>query len=210
MKNKIIEKIRNRKLKISGYSNLKKYGVLVPLIKSDDKYHLLFEIRSDKLSTQPGEISFPGGGKELSDKNILETAIRETEEELGISKSSIEILSHLDTLITPFNIVLRPFLGYIEDLDSLKPNKNEVKDTFCVPLEFFINNEPELYHIDLKAEIAPDREFPEHIIGKDYNWRVGTYPVYFYYYEDKVIWGLTAKIIKNLTDIINERDINDN
>lgn len=204
MNKDFFKSLKHRTLKINGYENLKKFGVLVPLTCIDNEYHLIFQVRADKVAMQPGEISFPGGGREPGDKNIIETAIRETMEEFGLARDKINVLAHLDTLITPYNMVLRPFIAEILAYEKIIPYTPEVKEVFTVPLSYFLNNEPEEYFIDLKSEISPDREFPTHLVGTDYNWRVGEYSVSFYQYEDKMIWGITAKIIENLVKIIKE------
>lgn len=193
--------LRNRRLRINGYDQLKKFGVLVPLTCIDDDYHLIFQVRSDNIR-QPGEISFPGGGREPADRTIIETAIRETEEELGIDKEKINVLAHLDTLITPYNMVVRPFVAEILAYKKIDPNEDEVKEVFTVPLSFFLENEPDKYYIDIKAEVNPEEKFPTHLVNYDYIWMMGRDSVLFYQYEDRLIWGLTAKIIYNLVEII--------
>lgn len=204
MNKNFFQKLKNRKLKINGYENLRKFGVLVPLTCINNEYHLIFQVRADKIAAQPGEISFPGGGREPGDKNIIETAIRETMEEFGLARNKIDVLAHLDTLITPYNMVLRPFIAEILEYEKIIPQETEVKEVFTVPLSFFIENEPEEYFLDIKAEIAPDKKFPTHWVNEDYNWRIGKYSVTFYQYEDRIIWGFTAKIIENLVKVIKE------
>lgn len=193
--------LKFRKLKINGYDNLKKFGVLVPLTCIDNEYHLIFQVRSDTMATQPGEIGFPGGGREPGDKTIIETAIRETMEEFGLKEDQITVLAHLDTLITPYNLVLRPFIAEISDYHAIVPNPAEVKEVFTVPLRFFMENEPDTYYVDVKAEINPNKKFPTDLVSEDYQWRVGEYAVLFYKYENRIIWGFTAKIIENLVKI---------
>ncbi len=204
MNRDFFKSLKERKLKINGYENLKKFGVLVPLTCIKDEYHLIFQVRADKIASQPGEISFPGGGREPGDKNIIETAIRETKEEFGLSRDKINVLAHLDTLITPYNMVLRPFIAEILDYEKIIPHEAEVKEVFTVPLSFFLENEPEEYFLDIKAEISPEKHFPTHWVNEDYNWKVGNYSVIFYQYENRIIWGFTAKIIENLVKIIKE------
>ena len=204
MNHQFFSDLKFRKLKINGYENLKKFGVLVPLVCIDREYHLVFQVRSDKISTQPGEIGFPGGGREPGDQTIIETAIRETMEEFGLARDQITVLAHLDTLITPYNLVLRPFIAEISDFEAIVPNPDEVKEVFSVPLRFFLDNEPDEYKIDVKAEINPQKKFPTDLVSEDYNWRVGEYSVLFYKYENRIIWGFTAKIIENLVKIIKE------
>ncbi len=179
------------------------FAVLVPLIKVDDKLHILYEVRSNKLDTQPGEISFPGGMVEEGEI-FKEAAIRETCEELNISKKSIDFIGALDYIISPFNISIYPYVGLIKGIDVSKINYSldEVAKIFTVPLEYFIENKPKKYYIELKPKTSED--FPLHLIpnGKDYKWRTGKYPVFFYDYNDYIIWGITARITESFIDTL--------
>lgn len=197
----IQKKISNRKGKPLGIE--RNYGVLLPLIKIKDELHILYEVRSKNLDTQPGEISFPGGMVEESE-TYKEAAVRETIEELNISKENITVIGELDYIITPFNISIYPFVGLLKDLktDSIDFNYDEVEEIFTVPLNFFIENEPLEYYMYIEPQV--DDDFPYHLIqnGRAYNWRKGKYPVYFYKYEDYIIWGITARITNNFINLI--------
>lgn len=181
------------------------YGsaVIVPIIKIDDEPHILFQIRSFTLNSQPGEICFPGGKIE-KDESALSCAIRETSEELNIAENNIEIIGKLDYLLTPFNMSIYSFCGIINDVkfDSIKFNKSEVASIFSVPISELLNQEPEVSNMIINVE--PPKNFPFHLIqnGEAYNWKAGTYPVYFYKYKDYIIWGITAKILKSFLDTI--------
>ncbi len=181
----------------------KTFSVLVPLIEVNNDLHLLFEIRSENLNTQPGEICFPGGKIETGETPV-KCAIRETCEELNISTNSINIFGALDFLVLPYNLILYPFLGSLGNMpiDSIDYSRDEVSGVFSVPLTFFIENPPKCHPIELKT--LTDENFPYHLLenGEDYDWRSGKYPVYFYLYNEHVIWGMTARIIKNFIDII--------
>lgn len=183
------------------------YAVLMPLIMVDGQWHVLFEVRSEKLETQPNEISFPGGKVEKGEK-FSEAAIRETSEELNIYPRNITLLGELD-FIASGNRAIYGFLGILEelDIDHIKYNEDEVDHIFTVPLDFFINNEPETHYT--KLEVTTDPDFPYHMIqnGKEYNWYKGKQAVYFYVYGDYVIWGMTARFIKNFVSIIKEDNL---
>ncbi len=195
----------NRQVEI--LSDYRFFSVLVPLVYFNNTSHLLFEIRSDNLRRQPNEICFPGGKIEKGE-SPKECALRETTEELNISSKKISIISELDYIITYSNFTLYSFLGEIKysDVKEMKFNENEVKDCFLVPFEYFLNTDPIRHDIEILPK-TPD-EFPYHLIqnGKDYNWRKGKIPVYLYSYKDKVIWGLTARIIANMVRIIKDRE----
>lgn len=183
----------------------KEFSVLVPLITVKNQLHLLFEVRSENLKTQPREICFPGGKRELNE-TPMECAVRETCEELNISSDHIKIFGPLDYLVLPYNLILYPFMGSLNiKIESIKYSTDEVSDIFSVPIDFFIENPPLSHFIEIQTQTGDD--FPYHLVenGEDYHWRTGKYPVYFYTYKDHVIWGMTARIIKNLVDILNEK-----
>ncbi|SHK45680.1 NUDIX hydrolase [Paramaledivibacter caminithermalis] len=185
----------------------KSYAILIPLIYVNGNIHLLFEIRSKSLKTQPGEICFPGGKIE-ENESPLESAIRETCEELNIKESNIEIIGQTDYIVTPFNLILYPFVGSIKDIDSknINFNRDEVESIFTVPLDFFIHNTPETYFVNSKLEIPDNFPFEKIENGKVYNFRTGKYPIYFYEYDDYIIWGMTARITNNLIYILSKNN----
>ncbi|WIF94147.1 NUDIX hydrolase [Caminicella sporogenes] len=199
----IYKKFKNRNIKPEG--RCIDSAVLIPIIERNNKLHILFEIRSKKLNTQPGEICFPGGKIEKYE-TPLESSIRETCEELNIDKSNIKIIGQTDYILTPFNLIIFPFIGQIKNIevDNINFNSDEVDSIFTVPLQYFLNNSPDVYYIKTKLEIFED--FPFHKIqnGRFYNFRVGTYPIYFYEYKNYIIWGITARIVNNFVNILNK------
>ena len=199
----ILNKVRNRSAKPLGIRA--NFAILVPLIYIKGDIHVLYEIRSSSLKTQPGEVSFPGGGVEKNE-TFLQAAIRETEEELNISRKNIEIIGEMDYIMMPFNIGIYPYLGVLKEIDfnDIYYSTDEVQDIFTVPLDFLLENEPERYDMVIQPEVK--NNFPFHLIrnGKAYDWRSGIYPVYFYKYKDYIIWGMTARMTKNFIDIIKQ------
>ena len=193
-------KLANRKTAICDKEVYLEFSVLVPIIKTGSEFSLLFEVRSEKLAKQPNEICFPGGKIE-SFENARQAALRETTEELLIPEADIDVIAELDTIVTPFNRILYPFAGKLHEYNGTF-NSEEVKETFIVPLSFFLENAP-LRH-DINISMKPAEGFPYHMVqdGRDYPWGKGKYPVYFYTYENKIIWGLTARIIKNFVNLL--------
>lgn len=197
----IKDKIQNR---IPGSTrNQHYYSVLLPLICIDKKMHLVYEVRSENLSRQPGQISFPGGRVERGEE-FSQAAVRECSEELLINKNRIELLGEIDYLITPFNFIIYVFVGRLnfEDISQISVNNYEVDEIFTVPIDYFLENEVEKYSAVLKSEF--DDDFPYHLIpqGKKHNQKRGEYEIYFYRYKGRIIWGITAEITKNFIDII--------
>lgn len=197
--NEIKDRIQNRTPRILDL--IGEYSVLLPLIEVDNELHIIFELRSMNLNTQPGEISFPGGKLEEGE-SFKEAAIRETIEELRINKDNIKVLGELDYLVSPSNISIHCFLGIISgvNVDKLDPNPEEVDHIFTVPLNYFLETEPKIYILNLETKF--NAEFPYNLIpkGKDYNFRQVVNRVCFYEYNDYVIWGYTAKMIKNFIE----------
>ena len=199
-----IEKIKNKikNLEPKPIDDKYRFSVLVPLIEKNGELNLIYEVRS-KTIRQPGEISFPGGRIEEGE-NPAEAAVRETWEELGIHKDNIEVLSELDYATSKGGSFVYSFLGYVKNIDTseILYSNDEVSDIFCVPLSFFLENEPEKYYMNYYPQA--DKDFPYNLIsdGVNYNWGNLRYPVYFYKYGDYIIWGLTAKItysfVKNI------------
>lgn len=204
MVKKIKKSFQGFKPYIQGHQNMFKCAVLIPLVEKDGKTHILFEVRSKDLSVQPSEISFPGGGLEPEDNDFLDTAVRETCEELGLSREDIDVISPLNVFITPFNLIIHPFVGTV-NYDNIDINRDEVDHVFLVPLDFFIKNNPNMYSAGLDINIPDD--FPYHLIpnGKNYKFRKASYDLYFYNYKDYIIWGITAKILKDFLDDFKER-----
>jgi 8-oxo-dGTP pyrophosphatase MutT (NUDIX family) len=195
-----LEKFINRKSKICDNDSYKEFSILVPLIESSEGHSLLFEVRAENLNQQPNEICFPGGRIEAAE-NSERAAIRETSEELLLPEDRIELLGELDKLVTPFNTIIYPFAGMLHDYrGSFSPD--EVKETFLVPLSFLMKAEPLCHYIDV--QMMPGDDFPYEMVhqGSNYPWRRGKYPVYFYVYNDRIIWGITARILKNFIDIL--------
>ncbi|MGO4887359.1 NUDIX hydrolase [Anaerobacillus sp. MEB173] len=194
--------LQNRTRGILGHEKLVNSAVLLPLVEINNEIHILFELRSTKLRSQPGEICFPGGKIESGDDNEKQTAIRETCEELGINPEQVEIIAELDYMRTSFDYVIYPFVGFIKQHEKNKLNRNEVEEIFYVPLSYLLETEPECFTIDL--EVKPEEGFPYHLInnGKNYKWRTKKYTECFYFYEDYVIWGLTARILQHFLELI--------
>lgn len=198
----ILKRLEDRKPSILGQEKLKKSAVLVPLVDTDGATHILFEVRSMNLRTQPGDICFPGGRIDLEDKSPRHCAIRETTEELGISEQNIEKVIPLDYVVSDLGRMVFPFTGKITAPEKIIPNEDEVEEIFTVPLDYLLKTEPDVYKVNYK--VMPEDDFPfEQIVGgKQYNWQVRHQNELFYHYKDKVIWGLTAKMLHHFLSLI--------
>ncbi|MFD3449633.1 NUDIX hydrolase [Microbacteriaceae bacterium 4G12] len=202
---KLTARLQNRTPTILGSEHFSKFAVLLPLIRKNNDIHILFEVRALTLRRQPGEICFPGGKVDESDSNEQYTAIRETSEELGIHESNITNIFPLDYIVSPFGTIIHPYVGVINNDDQIQLNTSEVAEIFTVPLSFFQEIEPKVYNMGFKVE--PEEPFPYEAIigGENYNWQIRKTREYFYYYEDKVIWGLTAKILHHFLELLHTK-----
>ncbi len=188
--------------------------VFVPFVEIDGEWNLLFQQRSSTIR-QPDEVSFPGGGfSSRKDRNCMDTAIRETVEELGIPRESIVVEGRLDSLVAPMGAIIEIFVGRLTDSDvsSYNINKDEVAKIFTVPFRWFLENDCETYKVRL--EIQPyikngsgDKEiiFPAKELGlpERYSepWGGIFHEVHLYRTAHGVIWGLTAEIVRELVRI---------
>jgi len=163
----------------------KEAAILVPLFFQDGKFHIVLTKRSKHLPYHSGEVSFPGGSKNDCDKTKLDTALRETSEEINLNREDIDIFGKLDDQYSVANINVTPFVGTVNNhsaIDQLKPQESEVEEIFSVPLDFFYENTTYWQEVWIR-----------------YN---SQHQVYFYNYKGRIIWGLTGKIIKNLLTIL--------
>lgn len=192
-------KIRNHQPTLIGEEQFFRSAVCISLLAAGDSYDILFEVRSNKIPDQPGDVCLPGGAVEPGE-TYEEAAVRETCEELLIKPDQVEILGPSDvhhgsnTLICPFVAILHDYKGTF--------NKTEVAEVFRVPLQFFMETEPDRYLID--AKVLPSEDFPYELIagGRNYKWRSRKMEELFYQYDGHVIWGLTARIVHAFCQII--------
>jgi 8-oxo-dGTP pyrophosphatase MutT (NUDIX family) len=156
-------------------------AVLIPIFEREGEPHFLLTVRTHEVETHKGQISFPGGMRE-EEEDLLQTALRETFEEVGIQSGCVEILGqfHDYLSITDFRVV--PFAGYLRGTIEPKPHAREVAEVLYVPFRIF--RDPSLMRIEHRE-----------IRGK-------MHEVYFYQFGSHVIWGLTARIIKDFLDLL--------
>ncbi len=160
-------------------------AVFFPFYWKNDEPWVLLTKRNAKLKHHSGQVSFPGGAHEDQDKNIKQTALRETHEEIGVAKELIQLWGFLDGLPSISGFHVTPFVGEIKDVSNLIIDQNEVEKAFGVPFSFFQDGENRNKH-NVKTP-----------------W--GRRHYYSFEYKKDVIWGLTAQIIVQLVDRMNEQ-----
>ncbi len=202
---KMQTRLRSRKAGPIGLRSL--FSVMITLVDVEGEWHVILERRAKTLRNQPNEVSFPGG-KIDSGETPAQAAKRETVEELGIEPEDIKILAELDYLVTRNNVAIHCFVGYLEGkrLEDLKPNPDEVAYLFTVPLSYFLEEEPREYGIEFEILDSPD--FPYELIPGGKNYRFGNVQdkIYFYIYEERIIWGFTAKMMYHFVKVLQGRN----
>lgn len=193
----MFEKLSGRKPELIDFDLLNRYAVVAPYLPDEDAF--LFEVRSEKLRNQPGEISFPGGKIEAGE-SPEQAAIRETTEELLMTSDNIHIIAPLDIYLAPYHRMVYPYLGELKNYSGTFQT-DEVTEVFTVPFSFFLETPPKIYTNEITMK-PRDADFPYDLLGTDhYPWGKSAYPIYFYVYKNRTIWGMTARFINNIVNL---------
>ena len=202
IKQEILRKMKYDTIEVDNMLPYKKNAVLIPLVQTEEGLGVLFEVRAQHLSWQPGEICFPGGRVEKEDLNYCYTALRECCEELALEEQDIDILGALDPITSPLGLEVYPYLGMIDNLDKIKPSEAEVAEIFIVPVEFFYAQEPRTAKLEVATRPSPKTEFPYDLLpGHPTGWNIrNNYSLRFYDYQGYIIWGVTAHILHNFLE----------
>lgn len=161
---------------------LKPAAVLVPLVDRADGLTVLLTRRTAHLAHHAGQVSFPGGHIEPGDDGPIDTALRETEEEIGLDRRQIEVIGHLDLYVTRTGFAVTPVVGIVRPPFTLVPDAYEVDEVFEVPLSFLLDP---ANHQKCSAEF-------EGVVRHFY-----AMP-----YDKHFIWGATAGMIVNLYEVL--------
>jgi 8-oxo-dGTP pyrophosphatase MutT (NUDIX family) len=157
-------------------------AVLVPLVMRPEELTVLLTQRTPHLAAHAGQISFPGGSVEPGDVDSIDTALRETTEEVGLPRDHVEIVGRLDTYVTSTGFEVTPVVGLVRAPYPTKLDPFEVAEVFEVPLAFII---------DPANHQRQSREFKG---------RMRTFFVLAY--QDRYIWGATAGMLVNLSEVL--------
>ena len=178
----ISKSVRETSPKVIEGADLKLAGVMVLLFKREEEYTVILNRRTRMVEHHKGEISFPGGRMEVGDEGLLDTALRETFEEMGISREKIQVLGRIDDMQTKTGYMIRPFVGVIDYPYNYRLSNEEVEEVLEMPVAGLFS--PEYQRDEIR------------ITGK----KQDKAPVYVY--EGNVVFGATARILHNLADII--------
>jgi 8-oxo-dGTP pyrophosphatase MutT (NUDIX family) len=158
-------------------------AVLIPIYKKQGEYHILFIQRTDRVKDHKGQISFPGGAYEEGDDNLLQTALREAAEEVGLASEDVEVLGELDDFRTiGSGYVISPFVARMPWPYHLKVDEWETEEVIGVPISVLLD----------ERNVSQDKDILE---GEEID-------QYYYHYQDKVIWGATARILNQFLGIL--------
>lgn len=171
---------------IAGISGIaaaeRQAAVLLPLIAHQHELTVLFTQRSAHLAYHPGQISFPGGSSEAQDNSLIDTALRETEEEIGLAPEQIDILGQLTRYQTITGFMVTPIVGLIQPPLQLQLDSFEVEQVFEVPLSFFLDRRNHQRH------------------SRIYRGQRRYY--YALPYKNHYIWGATAAMLISFVQIL--------
>ena len=158
-------------------------AVLVPIQEKEDGEHLVLTRRAAHLNHHQGQIAFPGGKIDPMDTSALDAALRETREEIGIHPHDIRILGQLDQVTAAYSFVITPFIGVIPYPCEFRINPNETAEVFSVPVsELLLQG---CFTVEPRPPTSNRRD-----------------PIYHFYYRERDIWGATARIIKQLLELV--------
>lgn len=162
-------------------TNLPQAAVLIPLVKQDTGFNLIFTRRAPHMSTHGGEVAFPGGKKDDSDPSLMWTALRESREEIGLDPQLVRIIGRCGSIVSRFGLEVTPFVGVISQTPELNANTDELDRIFSIPLDYLLD--PNNLQTDL------------------WQMRHHTYRMPSFRYGEYHVWGLTAIMLVEFLNI---------
>jgi 8-oxo-dGTP pyrophosphatase MutT (NUDIX family) len=162
-------------------------GVMLLLFEKEDELNIVFTQRKQYEGVHSGQMSFPGGKKDETDKTLLDTALRETHEEIGVEPDRIEVLGQLSELyIPPSNFLVYPSVGFVHRIEKFIPQQNEVEKVVEIPVSFFLDKNNINRHTEIKL----------------FNGAVVQVPAYIH--NEHIIWGATAIMLSEFTFMVEQ------
>lgn len=161
---------------------LRPAAVLAPIVETSAGLSLLLTKRSAALKHHPGQIAFPGGKQDEGDADLIATALREAQEEIGLPQTSVEVLGTLPPHETVTSFQVTPVIGFVTASFTVNPEPGEVDEVFAVPLDHVLN--------------------PDNYLIQSRRWRGQMRHYYVVPYGPYYIWGATARMLRAWTGII--------
>ena len=162
-------------------------GVLVPVTDDHSNPEIVFTLRSSNLKTHRGQVSFPGGRRDLEDESLAATALRETHEEIGLPPEQVELIAPLSQVMSLHQILVTPYVGVIPVDHPLSANPAEIESIFKVPVSFFLED---------KRERTDALSFMN-----------STFYVPCYRWDRFQIWGLSAVVLVDFLNAVYNANI---
>lgn len=156
-------------------------SVLAPIQQRPDGDHLILTLRSENLSSHSGQVAFPGGRVDPHDESPAAAALREAHEEVGIEPDHVRILGQLDQVVAGYNFLVTPFVGTIPYPYEFRLNPMETAAVFSVPIRALLNQGA----LSIDSRLSRRRG-----------------PIYHFQYEEWDIWGATARMVKQLLELV--------
>jgi len=183
MKQRLKQALSQRKKQRIVDASRTSAAILVPIYYKQGQYYILLIKRTERVKKHKGEISFPGGARDEGDRTLLDTALRESAEEIGLAPDKVEILGELDDEVSvKTNYIITPFVGLIPWPYQFKVDGVETEEIIEAPI--LVLQDKGYSHQEIRD-------------GK-------TVTLYFYNYQGRVIWGATARILNKFLGIFAE------
>lgn len=158
---------------------------MVILTQKDDQLQVLFTHRTNAVRTHKDQVSLPGGMQEETDQDLIQTAIRETKEETGITILREEVIGLLPPVESIYDFQIHPFIGFKKVIVETAINPKEVEKVFYIPLDWILDRN----NWELKKYLSSDKK--ERMV------------IFFKPFDHEVVWGITAQILVNLAATLN-------
>ena len=162
---------------------LPRAAVLIPLYEQEGTPHVLITVRTETVEHHKGQISFPGGAQDAEDSDLVATALRETEEEIGLRREHVEVWGQLDDIMTVSNFIVSPYVGVVTGPSPypFAPSAIEVAELLTVPL--------------------PHLHDPSTLLLEPAPWRDRLVPPPSYRFGEHLIWGATARVLQRFLEL---------
>lgn len=182
MKARLKQLLNQRKKQHITNPNRVLSAVLIPVFEKEGQYHLIFIKRTETVKAHKGQISFPGGTFEEKDKTLLNTALRECDEEIGLYTGDAEIMGELDDEATVTSCyIISPYVAMIPWPYRFRMNRDEVAEIIEIPISALLDEDC----LEKKTELVDDKMVES----------------YTYKYQGRIIWGATARILNLFLDL---------
>lgn len=170
---------------LSDLPETRRAAVLVPLFWYRDDWNVLFTRRSNSVQDHKGEVSFPGGAWEAQDENLVDTALREAYEEIGLPPENVKILGKMTEIVSISNYWITPYIAKIQWPFNIKISEGEVARVFSIPLSWL--SDP------AHREVRPYKRRRDGVVHQ---------VLFFQEYDGELLWGLTASMVERFLNVI--------